>query len=104
MHEMTAQMAAFDAAPGYMAGEYSDAVWFKAFVSIIEWKFPGAGKYVEMAADLLPWAKLARAVQNAWADWQAGKDFITILKEAFLEWGIEVDDTEKPIRMAMKSA
>jgi len=83
------------------AGNYSNSLWFAAFVALAESRYPGSGKWIEAAADLLPWDKLAKAVMAAIADWQESKSFLQILKEAMAEWleiapGDEVAMTLRP--------
>ena len=93
---------AMAAMPEFQAGQYTDAWWFKMFVAMLDAKFPGAGEWITKAAEFLPWAKLMSAVVEAVKDWQAGKDFFTILKEALADWVAIDDSTPGPIRMMAK--
>jgi hypothetical protein len=97
-------MQAMESAPEGQAGSYLNDWIFKALVAMIDARFPGAGAYILKAAELLPWSKLGNAIQNAWADWQEGKDWITIFKEAVSEWlVIEPSEPDAPIRMSAKA-
>lgn len=82
------------------AGNYSSSLWFAMFVALAESRYPGVGKWIEAAADLLPWDKLVRAVMAAIADWQEGKSFLQIFKEALSEW-LEIESGDE-IRMALR--
>ncbi len=85
--------------PGYRAGEFTDAVWFKTLVMLIDWQFPGAGKYIEAASRALPWARIGQVILEAYADFKEGKDFKTILREA-LEDYVVIEPV--PLRMSAK--
>ena len=94
--------AAFASNPENAAGSYAAAWWFPMFVAWVDRLFPGAGEFVQMAADFVPWSKLLNAVLEAIKDWREGQDFIGILKDALSEWiDIEIADDE-PIRMTAK--
>lgn len=67
-------------------GKYGESPMFTIFVEWIDTKWPGSGQLIRAAAEVIPWDKLIRAVTNAIADWQEGKDFLNILKEAMEEW------------------
>lgn len=96
-------MKAVESNAELQAGEYFDNWIFKAIVALIDSQFPGAGAYILKAAELLPWSKLFTAIKNAYADWQEGKDWIAIFKEAVAEWlVIEPTEPDEPIRMSMK--
>lgn len=79
-------MSAMEAAPEMAAGQYGTSFWFRIFLTWVDQKFPGSAALIEKAAELIPWSKLLGAVLAAYADWQAGKDFLAILQEALSEW------------------
>lgn len=101
--EMETMEAMMEAAPEMQAGQYGEAFWFKMLVRLIDARFPGAGVVIEQLAVLLPWAKLARAITNAIADWREGKDFLVILTEAVKEW-LEVEPApDGPVRFSARA-
>ncbi len=85
-------LKAMAALPNLQAGTYGDNPFFKLWVYALEQMFPGAAPYIEAAANLLPWGKLAEAVGLAVKEWSAGADFFTILKDTLAVFGAVLPD------------
>lgn len=93
--KMSAPMMAVQAA------NYSKAIWWTIIVRIAEARFPGVGRWLEAAAEQIPFEKLYEAYNAAVADWSEGKDIFTILQELLKEW-VEIDPAPGVIRMTAK--
>ena len=100
MHEnMTAEMEST------MTAVESGALDNFAVKLLIRWldaKFPGASQLIDAAAVVLPWSKIMAALLTALHDFQAGKDFLTILQDVFSQWVTVATEPNGTIRMMAK--
>lgn len=102
MSTKPATMAQMEASPDIQAGNYHATFWFKILLAWLENKFPGSAVIIEQAAAFLPWSKLSKALLNALADYQAGKEFLVILQELLAEWLVIEPPENGVIRMGLK--
>ena len=102
MAEKLMTMVAMEAAPEMQAGNYGASIWFQMLLNFLERQFPGVRVFLEAAAAVLPWSKVWQAIQLALAEWQHGKDFLTILQDVLKQWAEIVIEPSGPIRMTAK--
>lgn len=83
------------------AGTYKSSTWFTVWRDYIDGKFPGSGSVLDQAAGTIPWAQLMKAITIALTEWQAGKDFLTILRDALAALqGVSPAATQQHVHIA----
>lgn len=81
-----ASISHMESMPEMAAGSWASNIFVDLILTALDSRFPGAKDLILKYADMLPLTKIWAAIQLALVDYQAGKDFLTILQDEIAKW------------------